>query len=145
MTVFQNILLVFHIIVCVLLIITVLMQQSEGGALGMGGGPSGFMSARGAGNLLTKITWGLFAAFLVLSIALTILGGRERAASKLVGAATPAPAASTPAVPLDPKPLTAPAATLRQQQDPLSLDGFPGAPGETPAPATTPATPPAKQ
>ena len=40
-----TILLVFHIIICVALIITVLLQQSEGGALGMGGGPSGFMTA----------------------------------------------------------------------------------------------------
>ena len=78
-----NVLLVFHIIVCILLIITVLMQQSEGGALGMGGGPSGFMTARGAGNLLTRITWSLFAVFLLLSIGLTVLAGHERAASSL--------------------------------------------------------------
>ena len=49
------------------------MQKSEGGALGMGGGPSNFMSARGTGDLLTRITWILFGVFLVISITLTLI------------------------------------------------------------------------
>ncbi len=80
-----NILLVFHIIICVLLIVTVLMQQSEGGALGMGGGPSGFMTARGAGNLLTRITWILFSVFLLLSVGLTVLAVSQRNAGSITG------------------------------------------------------------
>ena len=71
----QNILLVANILVCIALIAVVLMQRSEGGALGMGGGPSGFMTARGAGDLLTRTTWILFGLFLALSLALTLLGG----------------------------------------------------------------------
>ena len=49
----QTILLVAMIIISVALAGVILLQRSEGGALGMGGGPSGFMTARGAGNLLT--------------------------------------------------------------------------------------------
>jgi len=79
-----GILLALHIFVCVCLIGVVLMQRSEGGALGMGGGPTGFMSARGAGDLLTRITWVLGVAFFVLSLLLTILAGREKGAASVV-------------------------------------------------------------
>lgn len=81
----MHILLVIHIIVCVLLIAFVLLQQSEGGALGMGGGPTGFMSARGAGNFMTRTTWILFGVFLALSVILTWLVGHERNNSSVVG------------------------------------------------------------
>ncbi|MDO8379620.1 preprotein translocase subunit SecG [Phenylobacterium sp.] len=79
-----GILLTIHIIVCVCLIAVVLMQRSEGGALGMGGGPTGFMSARGAGDLLTRVTWILGSTFFVLSLALTLLSGRQGAADSVV-------------------------------------------------------------
>jgi preprotein translocase subunit SecG len=118
-----GILLTIHIIVCVCLIIVVLMQRSEGGALGMGGGPSGFMSARGAGDLLTRITWILGSTFFVLSLALTLLSGRERASdsvvdrlkidaidpNKLNQPPQPAPASPNAA----PAPLTAPTPQVR--------------------------------
>ena len=54
-------LLVLLVLVCIALTTVILLQRSEGGALGMGGGPSGFMSARGAGDLLTRTT-GILAA-----------------------------------------------------------------------------------
>ncbi len=72
-----GILLTFHILVCIALISVVLLQRSEGGALGMGGGPSGFMTARGAGDLLTRTTWILGSLFFILSFALTMLSGRS--------------------------------------------------------------------
>ena len=50
----------------------------------MGGGPTGFMTARGAGDLLTRLTWGLGTAFFILSLALTLLIGRERADTSVV-------------------------------------------------------------
>jgi preprotein translocase subunit SecG len=78
-----GILLTLNIIVCLGLIGVVLLQRSEGGALGMGGGPTGFMSARGAGDLLTRMTWILFACFLALSLALTLLSGRGAASSSI--------------------------------------------------------------
>ena len=72
-----GVLLAINIVVCLGLIGVVLLQRSEGGALGMGGGNTGFMTARGAGDLLTRITWILFSIFLVISLTLTILTGRS--------------------------------------------------------------------
>jgi preprotein translocase subunit SecG len=129
-----GILLTIHILVSIALIGVVLLQRSEGGALGMGGGPTGFMTARGAGDLLTRITWILFAVFLVLSVGLTILAGRQRAnssvtdrlaidaldPSKLNQPPAPAPAEAAP------PPVTAPEPTLRlPTQMPDTLPGDP--------------------
>ena len=79
-----GLLLTLQIIVSVGLAVVVLLQRSEGGALGMGGGSSNFMTARGAGDLLTRITWILGTAFFVLSLALTVVTGREKASSSVV-------------------------------------------------------------
>jgi preprotein translocase subunit SecG len=79
-----NILLALEIIISLALVAVVLLQRSEGGALGMGGGPSGFMTARGAGDLLTRTTWILGAAFFVLALLLTIISGRQHGASSVV-------------------------------------------------------------
>ena len=79
-----GVLLTINIIVCIALIGVVLMQRSEGGALGMGGGGGGFMTARGAGDLLTRTTWILFSVFLVISLILTILTGRMGAGNAVV-------------------------------------------------------------
>ena len=62
----------------------VLLQRSEGGALGGGGSPTGLITTRGAGDLLTRTTWILFATFLTLSLALTLLGGRERSSQAIL-------------------------------------------------------------
>jgi preprotein translocase subunit SecG len=71
------ILLTVQIIICVAMGGLILIQQSEGGALGMGGGPSGFMSARGAGNLLTRMTGILAFLFFANCIALTAVGNMQ--------------------------------------------------------------------
>jgi preprotein translocase subunit SecG len=79
----ENIILIVHLIIAVFLIAVVLLQRSEGGALGMGGGSGGgLVSARGAGTALSKVTWGLAAAFIATSLTLTIIaasasGGRS--------------------------------------------------------------------
>lgn len=67
-----TILLIIHVMIALALIVTVLLQRSEGGALGIGGG-GGMMSGRGSGNLMSRTTAILAAAFFVTSIALTIL------------------------------------------------------------------------
>jgi preprotein translocase subunit SecG len=136
-----TILLVFHIVICVALIITVLLQQSEGGALGMGGGPSGFMTARGAGNLLTRITWILFTLFLLLSIGLTLMAASQRNASSLTGGIERVDPNSLTR-PLTPAPTPAPDAAPALPTAPLPQSGLPIAPAPaTTAPATTPAAP----
>ena len=50
----------------------------------MGGGPTGLVTARGAGDLLTRTTWILFGLFLALSLALTLLGAHDRATSSII-------------------------------------------------------------
>lgn len=70
------VLLVIHIMIAAALVGIVLMQRSEGGALGMGGG--GFMSGRGQANFLTRTTAYLAAAFFATSIALTLAANQQR-------------------------------------------------------------------
>ena len=82
----QTILLVTMILISVAMIAIVLLQKSEGGALGMGGGPSGFMTARGAGNLLTKATWVLGLLFFLCAIGLTIAGNYARGSQSVIDA-----------------------------------------------------------
>ena len=102
------ILLGLEVFVSIALVGVILLQRSEGGALGIGGGGSGFMTARGAGNLLTRTTGVLATMFFVLAISLTILGNVQRGQNLLVNrlggkltaspvATRPAPAATSPA------------------------------------------------
>lgn len=72
----QTVLLVIYLMVVVALIGVVLIQRSEGGGLGVGGG-SGFMSARGTANALTRTTAILATLFFVISLALGILARYE--------------------------------------------------------------------
>lgn len=87
-----TVLLVIHIMIAAGLVGIVLMQRSEGGALGMGGG--GFMSGRGQANFLTRTTSYLAIAFFATSLGLTLLANRS-AGPSLLG--TSAPATSAPA------------------------------------------------
>ena len=66
-----TVLLTLHILVCLALVGLILLQRSEGGALGMGGGPGDMMTTRGAANILTRSTSLLGAAFFLTSILLT--------------------------------------------------------------------------
>ena len=68
----QTVLLVIYLLVVVALILVVLIQRSEGGGLGIGGG-SGFMSARGAANALTRTTAILAALFFVMALGMGVL------------------------------------------------------------------------
>ncbi|MEX0956036.1 MAG: preprotein translocase subunit SecG [Rhizobiaceae bacterium] len=68
----QTIIIVIHLIVVVALVGAVLLQRSEGGGLGIGGG-SGFMTARGASNALTRTTAFLAVAFFATSLTLSII------------------------------------------------------------------------
>lgn len=145
-----GILLTANIIVCVALIAVVLLQRSEGGALGMGGGPTGFMTARGAGDLLTRTTWILGSIFFGLSLLLTIVSGRQHAASSVVDRmqiqAIDPSKLNQPAAPSVPAP-TAPAQTpgqapgaleapLPSLRNPLAEPATPAVPAPA-APSTT--------
>jgi len=134
----SGLLIVLDILVCVALICVVLLQRSEGGAFGMGGGPTGLVTARGASDLLTRTTWILFALFLGISLALTLLGAHDRATSSMLerlklqqinpGAVTQpqAPAAPSPA------PGSAPSAPEPQPAAPAPF-GLPSSPAPAPS------------
>ncbi|MBL61448.1 MAG: preprotein translocase subunit SecG [Candidatus Pelagibacter sp.] len=69
----ENIILTIHVILAILLIGSVLIQKSEGGALGIGSGSDSLMSSRSAGNFLTKFTSVIALLFVVTSITLTAI------------------------------------------------------------------------
>jgi len=143
-----NLLLVIEVIVAFFLVVVVLLQRSEGGGL-VSGGTNSLVSVRGAGDLLTRITWILGSVFFILGLLLTIVAGRERGAASVVdrmkvnavnpadlnreppqppaGTAQPGPAGSAPT------PLQAPTPTIN---NPF---GTPAATPAAPAPAPAPA------
>lgn len=100
----QNVLLVIHLLLAIGLVGVILIQRSEGGGLGMGGSQGGFMTTRGAANLLTRTTAILATAFITTSLILAILAahGRKPAPSSVLDRPVPtAPAApAQPQVPL---------------------------------------------
>jgi preprotein translocase subunit SecG len=116
-----TVLLLIHVMVAVALVGVVLLQRSEGGALGIGGGGGGgFMTGRGAGNALTKTTAVLAAGFFATSLSLSILASHQRPAPTILPAGQGggnglaplqipgAPAPATPAAPATPSAPQAP-------------------------------------
>ena len=120
----QTILLVIHLMIAVALVGTVLLQKSEGGALGIGGGGgmSGFMTGRSTANLLTRTTAILAAAFFATSIVLVVLASHRNEARSVIEQT--APSTTAPAVP------SAPGAP----QPPASAPGAPQPPAAPAAP-----------
>ncbi|HEY0212857.1 MAG TPA: preprotein translocase subunit SecG [Paenirhodobacter sp.] len=119
----ENVVLSIHLILALLLIGVVLLQRSEGGGLGMGGSSSGtgVMTGRQAANALTKLTWALAAAFIITSMALTVLASHKAGVNSVVDrflqsapATSSADAPALPQVELPPAaadaPVTPPAA-----------------------------------
>ncbi len=97
-----TILLVIHVILVLTLIGTVLLQRSEGGALGMGGGGGGLMSGRSQANLLTRATSVLAGLFMLSSIALTMIATNRSGSVSIVEQIQAAPVEEAPAEPEGP-------------------------------------------
>ncbi|MBI0474775.1 preprotein translocase subunit SecG [Sphingomonas sp. MA1305] len=114
-------LLVVHAIIAAALVTVILMQRSEGGGLGMGGSPSGLMSARGAADFLTRLTSILATVFVVMSIALAFLAASRQTQTIDTSLARTVPAPKQDAVPNTP------------------ADAAPATPSNAAAPATAPA------
>jgi len=117
-------LLIVQTLIAVALISVILMQRSEGGGLGVGGSSSGFMTARGAADFLTRSTAVLGGAFIVLSIVMAAIAGASRTPSKidtsLAGKlATPQQQQTQPVQPA-PAPSTAPAQNQQTPAVPLA-------------------------
>ena len=73
----ENFVLILNIILAILLIVVVLLQKSEGGALGLGASQDSYISSRSAGSFLTKTTAVIAALFIITSISLTIISKEE--------------------------------------------------------------------
>jgi preprotein translocase subunit SecG len=118
----STVLLLIHVMIALALVGVVLLQRSEGGALGIGGGGGGgFMTGRSAGNALTKTTAVLAACFFATSLALSILATQMKPASTILpsgqgglaplqvpGAPAPATVPQAPSAPSAPQAPQAP-------------------------------------
>jgi len=113
-------LFVIHVLIAVALVGVILLQKSEGGALGMGGGGmSGFMTGRSTANLLTRATAILAAAFMMTSVLLVVMNNRERAPRSIIEQGVPA-APAAPVAPAAPPPQAPPPAEPAQPSVPLA-------------------------
>ena len=130
--------LVIHLLIALAMIVVILLQRSEGGALGIGGGSGGgLMSGRSAANLLTRTTGVLAGCFIVTSLLLAILGHGTQPSGSILD--VPAGSTSSPAAP--PAEPAAPA----QPSVPLSKEqGGDGASGKTARVAPNPTLHPPK-
>jgi preprotein translocase subunit SecG len=123
------VLFIFHVLIALALIGVVMLQKSEGGALGMGGGGmSGFMTGRSTANLLTRTTAILAALFFATSIALVMLNHAGRAPRSIIDD-------GGPAAPLAPgSPLTPGAPTGAPLAPPAPAPALPAAPEQPSVP-----------
>ena len=80
----ENFILVLNIILAVLLIVVILLQRSEGGALGLGVSQDNFISSRSASSFLTKTTAIIAALFIITSISLTIISKEELSSTSVL-------------------------------------------------------------
>jgi preprotein translocase subunit SecG len=118
-------LLIVQALIAVSLISVILMQRSEGGGLGVGGSSSGFMTARGAADFLTRSTAVLGGLFIVLSIVMAAIAGATRTPTKidttLAGKlATTQQQQQTQPAPAQPAPATSPSQNQQAPAVPLA-------------------------
>jgi preprotein translocase subunit SecG len=114
-----TIVLIIHLLIALALVGVILLQRSEGGALGIGGGGmGGLMTGRASANLLTRVTAVLAAAFITTSLLLALLAAHRSAPTSILDqpaqstpGTPPAPTApAEPAAPTEPAPPSAPVA-----------------------------------
>ncbi len=129
-----KVLLVLHVFVTLALIGVVLIQRSEGGGLGLGGGQGmgSFMTGRGTANLLTRTTAILGTAFFALSLALALLYKGSATDTNAAILNSPPPATAPAAAPTAPM---APSIPSSLPQTPVDAQPAPLAPPAPPAPA----------
>ena len=137
-----TVLIVVHLMVVLAMIGLVLLQRSEGGALGIGGGSGAFFSGRSAGNVLTRSTGVLAAVFFATSIGLALLARMETRPSDIFDRLPGQPAPVENTAPAAPAPIGAPTSA----EDLLNALGGrttgPQAPPPAPEPNAAPATAP---
>ncbi|MSP11034.1 MAG: preprotein translocase subunit SecG [Pelagibacteraceae bacterium] len=97
----ENILLVLNIVLAVILVILILMQRSEGGALGIGISQENFMLSRSAGSFMTKATAVIATLFIICSLGLTIISRGELIPTSSILDTLEEKVEDTPAIPED--------------------------------------------
>jgi preprotein translocase subunit SecG len=109
-----TILLIIHLLIALALVGVILLQRSEGGALGIGGGGGGaggglggFMSGRASANLLTRTTAFLAVGFIATSLILAILASNRTEPTSILDQPVEAPASAAPEAPAEPAAPTA--------------------------------------
>jgi preprotein translocase subunit SecG len=122
----QSVLIVIHILIVIALVGVVLLQRSEGGALGTGGGTGNFLTGRGQANALSRATAILAALFFATSLLMSIIAGWSRTPHSILGKGPAAPASQTAPAPIN-------SGNILDQLK--QLQGQPPAPA-APAPAT---------
>jgi len=95
----ENILLVLNIVIAVTLVLLILLQKSEGGALGIGVSQDNFMLSRSAGNFMSKATAVVATLFIICSLALTIISRSELTPTNSVLDQIEEKSDDTPAIP----------------------------------------------
>ena len=80
----ENFIIVLNIFLAILLVIVILLQKSEGGALGIGASQESFISSRAAGSFLTKVTAIIATLFIITSISLTIIAQKAIPSSSVL-------------------------------------------------------------
>ena len=80
----ENIVLVLNIILAILLVAIILLQKSEGGALGLGVSQDSFISSRSAGSILTKVTAIIATFFIITSVSLTVMSKEKFSSSSVL-------------------------------------------------------------
>jgi preprotein translocase subunit SecG len=160
-----TVVIVIHLMVVVAMIGLILLQRSEGGALGIGGGQGAFMTGRSAGNMLSHTTAYLAMAFFLTSLGLAFIAKYDSRPAdileRLPGQTAPVTEAPTPAPPTGAAPTSAedllkqlggtaggpqtPPATDGTATPPASGSATPAPAAPTPAPAAQETTPPAAQ
>ena len=80
----ENLILILNIILAILLVGVILLQRSEGGALGLGASQDSFITSRSAGSFLTKVTAIIATLFIITSILLTIISKEELSSTSVL-------------------------------------------------------------
>jgi preprotein translocase subunit SecG len=121
----QSVLIVIHILIVIALVAVVLLQRSEGGALGAGGGTGNFMTGRGQANALSRATAVLAALFFATSLLMSVIAGWSRAPHSILEKGPGAPAGQTAPAPIN-------SGNILDQLK--QLQGQPNQPASPPAP-----------
>ena len=95
----ENIILILNVVLAILLVAVVLLQKSEGGALGLGASQESFISSRSASSFLTKTTSIIATLFIITSISLTIMSKDEFSSSSVLETVEEKEDSSEPEIP----------------------------------------------